>query len=101
MQRAKERTEGLLSQGLKEKCWGRRRCFQAQRELSGLGLAGLGHLKITSSLKSEIEGSTVFSVRPACGMMLCSRSHQGERANLSHLIPLLPPGLTGFQGVSV
>ena len=49
---------------LKRKCWEGGRCFEAQRwgvggGLSSLGLAGLGHLKITSSWKSEIEGSTV------------------------------------------
>lgn len=45
---------------LKGKCWGGGRCVEVQRELSCLGLAGLGHLKITSSLKSAIERSTVF-----------------------------------------
>lgn len=85
---------------LNGKLWAGRRCFEAQRELSSLGLAGLGHLKITSSWKSEIEGSTVCRVRPARGM-LRSGSHRREQANLSHLIPLLPPGLIGFQGVSI
>lgn len=44
---------------LKAKCWGGGRCIEEPRELSCLGLAVLGHLKITSSLKSKIEGSAV------------------------------------------
>lgn len=93
-------TRGAPLPALKGKHWAGRRCSEAQRELSSLGLAGLGHLKITPTWKSEMEGSAVCRVRPARGM-LRSGSRRREQANLSHLIPPPPPGLTGFQGVSI
>lgn len=93
----KGETRGAPLPALKGKHWAGRRCSEAQRELSSLGLAGLGHLKITPSWKSEIEGSRVCRVRPARGM-LRSGSHRREQANRSHLIPSSASGSHWFPG---
>lgn len=63
-------TDRLLSRCLKESAGVEVRRSEAQRTEPGIVLSGisdLGHLKITSSLKSEIEGSAVCRVCPAWG----------------------------------